>query len=192
MKWSSVLLVALLGLVVAVGVINCGESNHGPGSDGMANTGSRMEITHLMASSGTGAANTFIQDISVDSTTTTQFDSGFDVTVECLGATQGANPTTGITLETYDVVCNSSAPGSVPIGPLTKMTLNDYITPSGKLEIKGLAFFTAEAKRQWLSDGGNINLEPPYQCKVTLHGVNDFGYEMTAVGSFNILVGWFP
>jgi hypothetical protein len=187
MKWSSVLLVTLLGLLAAVGVINCGQGDHGPGSDGMADTGSRLLVTAAAPYDGTKQT----MDISMYPGTADdpQFDAAFSTTLRNAPPYTGGVATTGITVESYQVECFSSAPGSVPIPPMKDIGVDSYLLPNANANFTGLVLMSAGAKAQWISDGGDASLAPPYRCKITFFGINDYGYRVSDAANVGVVLG---
>jgi hypothetical protein len=190
MNWKKFFAVTLITIAVA-GWAGCGgqDSNSGPGSDGMVDIGSRIVITSFSVDDGFGAsfAVDVVQDICASGNAEKFFDAGMTATVDVMAPADGKVPQSGAYIQAYRVEFSSAEPGAVPIATNNFVT-TAYIPPGSSMTLPRLPILTTSQKDRWTIDGGDPTLSVTYDVKITLFGVNEFGYAFSTVAHFEIVV----
>jgi hypothetical protein len=191
MKSARWVVTVITTVILALWAGGCNEDVSGPGSDGLGNTGSRLVISSLDAvDEGSGGAVPTIDMVKDDCDgdgvpDEDWYDAFFEATLTVMGPTDDSDAQTGILIQGYSIDFFSTSAGAGSIPSYTFVAANYYIPANQSLTIENLVLLTANDKAQF---NGDISLSPVYECRITFYGVNDFGYEVTNVGSLFVIL----
>jgi hypothetical protein len=181
------LTVLILAAVMAFG---CATPDT-PGSDNTPATGVILRVMSLSAADGATGNNTVDVVFEFCQNSTTTFEKNFDVSmsVDLLNDSPGGDlQSTKVTILSYTVDYISDDPGSVHL-PSEKYVTQSLVIDAGGSQTISLLLMSVRTKIEFISRGGDPALVPTYQARVTFYGVNDFGYEVKAVGSTYLEIG---
>lgn len=191
MKPNKLAMLALLTIFMA-GVLAAGcDDPSGPGSDGLADTGSRFTVVSMLPIDG--EEETFAIDVIQGLCPSGDLEDYYDVFMNVEFELLGGNPNSdvaasGVLIESYRVEYFSSDEGAVALTTQEFVGTNFYISPTGAFVVDGLPLMTAATKNEFILEGGDPALSPIYECRVSFFGVNDYGYEVSAIASTNVIL----